>query len=119
MYFMTIFSQNTENLELLFNWNDETILGTTAYDNAYNEIWGLVVNNREFAVIGSTAGTHIFDVTDPHNSLEVQFIQGASFGPSIIHRDYHDRNGYLYAVSDEGNSSLQIIDIRWIRVKCI
>ena len=111
LFSMSIFSQNSENLELLFNWNDETIIGTTAYDNAYNEIWGVVVNNREFAVIGSTAGTHIFDVSDPENSLQVQFIPGAAFGPSIIHRDYHDRNGFLYAVSDEGNSSLQIIDI--------
>lgn len=107
----TIFSQNTETLELLFHWNDETIAGTTAYNNAYNEIWGLVINEREFAVIGSTAGTHIFDVTDAQNSIQVQFIPGAAVGVSIIHRDYHDHNGFLYAVSDEGNSSLQIIDI--------
>ena len=70
------------------------------------------MNNKEFAVIGSTAGTHIFDVTDAENSKEVQFIAGEDFGPAIIHRDYHDRNGYLYAVSDEGNSSLQIIDLK-------
>ena len=112
LFRMTTFCQNTETLELLFNWNDETIVSTSAYDNAFNEVWGLVVNEREFAIIGSTAGTHIFDVTDAQNSLQVQFIPGAAVGPSIIHRDYHDRNGFLYAVSDEGNSSLQIIDIR-------
>lgn len=105
------FSQSGENLELLFNWSDESIVGTTWYDNAYNEIWGLVVNNREFAVIGSTSGTHIFDVTNPSESYEAQFIPGNENGPAIVHRDYHDRNGYLYAVSDEGNSTLQIIDI--------
>ena len=32
-------------------------------------------------------------------------------GGSIIHRDYHDYNGYLYAVCDEGSSTLQIIDL--------
>jgi len=105
------FAQSGENLDLLFHWDDENIVGTTWYDNAYNEIWGLVVDGREFAVIGSTAGTHIFDVTDPVNSEQVQFIPGAAIGPAIIHRDYHDRNGYMYAVSDEGNSTLQIIDI--------
>lgn len=108
----SVFAQSGENLELLFNWNDTTIVGTSAYDNAYNEIWGLVVNEREFAVIGSTSGTHIFDVTDPVNSEQVQFIPGAAAGTQIIHRDYHDRNGFLYAVSDEGNSTLQIIDIK-------
>ena len=61
----SVYAQSGENLELLFNWNDPTIVGTTAYNNAYNEVWGLVVNEREFAVIGSTSGTHIFDVTDP------------------------------------------------------
>ena len=108
----SVFGQSEENLELLFNWNDTTIVGTSAYDNAYNEVWGLVVNEREFAVIGSTSGTHIFDVTDPVNSEQVQFIPGAATGTQIIHRDYHDRNGFLYAVSDEGNSTLQIIDIK-------
>lgn len=108
----SVFGQSEENLELLFNWNDSTIVGTSAYDNAYNEVWGLVVNGREFAVIGSTSGTHIFDVTDPVNSEQVQFIPGAAIGTQIIHRDYHDRNGFLYAVSDEGNSTLQIIDIK-------
>lgn len=108
----SVFGQSEENLELLFNWNDSTIVGTSAYDNAYNEVWGLVVNGREFAVIGSTSGTHIFDVTDPVNSEQVQFIPGAATGTQIIHRDYHDRNGFLYAVSDEGNSTLQIIDIK-------
>ncbi len=108
----SIFAQSGDNLELLFNWNDPTIVGTSAYNNAYNEVWGLVVNGREFAVIGSTSGTHIFDVTDPINSEQVQFIPGAASGTQIIHRDYHDRDGYLYAVSDEGNSTLQIIDIK-------
>ena len=36
---------------------------------------------------------------------------GRAVGPEIIHRDYHDYQGYLYAVSDEGAASLQIIDI--------
>ncbi len=105
-------AQNGNNLELLYNWSDSTIVGSAAYNNVYNEIWGFTINNREFAVIGSTSGTHIFDVTDPVNSSQVQFIAGADVGPAIIHRDYHDRNGYLYAVSDEGNSTLQIINLK-------
>jgi len=105
------FAQSGDNLELLFHWNDENIIGTTSYDNAYNEIWGVVVNNQEFAIIGSTAGTHIFDITDAANSEQVQFIPGNAVGPAIVHRDYHDRNGFLYVVSDEGNSTLQIINI--------
>ena len=106
------YAQSGENLELLYHWSDDNLVGSAVFNNTYNEIWGVVVNDREFAIIGSTAGTHIFDVTDPTNSEQVQFIAGEDFGPAIVHRDYHDRNGYLYAVSDEGSSSLQIIDIQ-------
>jgi len=105
-------AQTGDNFELLFQWNEDSLVGSSMYDNKYNEVWGFVSNSREYGVIGSTAGTHIFDVTDPSNSSEIHFIPGADQGGAIIHRDYHDRNGYLYAVSDEGNSTLQIIDLR-------
>ena len=104
--------QAQQTATLLFNWQDTNLVGSWAYDNTYNECWGVVVNNQEFAVIGSTAGTHIFDVSDPINSSEVAFIEGGYTGGGVIHRDYHDFSGYLYIVCDEGSSStLQIIDI--------
>jgi len=107
----TLFSQNSLNANLLFNWQDSSLIGSSAFDNVYNEVWGFVQNNREFAVIGSTLGSHIFDVTNPVNSIEVAVIEGKVQGPQIIHRDYHDYKGYLYIVCDEGQSSLQIVDI--------
>ncbi|MAQ31272.1 MAG: hypothetical protein CMD26_00865 [Flavobacteriales bacterium] len=107
------------NLELLFQWTDDgTVLnvesdpGDNWVGNIYNEIWGFVQNDHEFAVIGSTQGTHIFDVTDPANSYLVASINGASTSSDVVHRDFHTYNGFLYAVADEMNSStLQIIDI--------
>ncbi len=103
---------NSQEANLLFNWNDTSLVGSWAYDNTYNEIWGFEINNHEFAVIGSTAGTHIFDVSNVQNIYEIAFIAGAYTGGGVIHRDYHDFDGYLYAVCDEGiSSTLQIIDI--------
>ena len=104
-------AQVAENVNLLFNWNEDTLVGSAAFDNVYNEVWGVVVDDREYAIIGSTYGTHFFDVTNPQSSYEAAFVMGRVVGPEIIHRDYHDYQGYLYAVSDEGASSLQIIDI--------
>ena len=104
-------AQFSENVDLLFNWNEDTLVGSSAYDNVYNEIWGVAINDREYAIIGSTYGTHFFDVTNPQSSYEVAFVMGRAVGQEIIHRDYHDYKGYLYAVSDEGASSLQIIDM--------
>lgn len=109
---LTIISNAQQTANLLFHWQDTTLVGSWAYDNTYNECWGMVVNNREIAIIGSTAGTHFFDVTDPANSSEVAFVAGAYIGGGVIHRDYHDFDGYLYVVCDEGSSStLQIIDV--------
>jgi choice-of-anchor B domain-containing protein len=108
---LLLFSQTSLNANLLFNWQDSSLLGSSIFDNVYNEIWGFVQNDKEFAVIGSTSGTHIFDVSDPVNSVQVSFIAGKSQGPQIIHRDFHDHKGYLYIVCDEGSSSLQIVDV--------
>lgn len=104
--------QEVSQANLLAHWSQDDLPSSNAHDNVYNEVWGLFVNDHEFAVIGSTMGTHIIDVTDTDNIEEVFFIEGAHTGPAIIHRDYHDNDGYLYAVCDEGSSTLQIIDIR-------
>ena len=105
------FAQAIEG-NLLGQWNDETLIGAQPFGNIYNEIWGVAVNDREYAIIGSTFGTHFIDVTDPTTPEEIFRLEGQDSGPQIIHRDYHDYNGYVYAVSDEGRSSLQIIDVR-------
>ena len=94
-------------------WFDPSIPGSARFNNAYNEIWGLYQDGREYAIIGSTLGTHFFDVTNPQDDLEELFmIPGAVASPEIIHRDYHDHEGYLYVVADEGAAStLQIMDL--------
>ena len=56
-----LFSQNSLHANLLFNWQDSSLVGSSAFDNVYNEVWGFVQNDREFAVIGTTLGSHIFD----------------------------------------------------------
>lgn len=108
-----------QELNLLGTWNDNSLPATSFFDNTYNEIWGLAVNDSEIAVIGSTMGTHFIDVTDPTNPIELTnaYVPGAAQGTSIVHRDYHDYKGYMYVVCDENDfngsqkSTLQIIDI--------
>ncbi len=107
-----LFAQ-VDTASVIFNWKDENITPSSKYNNPYNEVWGFVNNNREFAVIGSTDGTRIFDITDSGNEKRVAFIPGAFQGNEVVHRDYHDNKGYLYAVCGESReeSTLQIIDI--------
>lgn len=102
------------NMDSLYNWRDTDLVPSSAHFNTYNEIWGYAKNGKEYAIIGSTAGTHIFDVTEPSISEQVAFIEGKVSGPIIVHRDFHDYDDYLYMVADEGNSSLQIADLRFL-----
>lgn len=103
-----------QQANLLGTWKDPALVGSAAYNNTYNEIWGVAANGREYAIIGSTAGTHFIDVTDPTQPFEAHRVPGAVQGGSVIHRDYHDFNGYLYAVCDEGPSTLQIMNLNYL-----
>lgn len=105
---------NAQQVELLYHWEDTNLPPSTAHNNTYNEVWGFEQNGKEYGVIGSTMGTHIFDVTDKNNIMPVDFVPGKAQGGQIIHRDFHDYNGYLYMVSDEGASSLQIADLSYL-----
>ena len=107
-------AQTSMNLDSLFNWQDPSLVPSNAHFNTYNEIWGYASNNKEYAKIGTTEGTHIFDVTNPEMSEQVELVVGKVTGTSIIHRDFHDYDDYLYIVCDEGASSLQIADLRFL-----
>lgn len=107
-------AQDRLNMTKLSQWKDSSLSASSLYNNAYNEIWGYAKDGREYAIIGSTRGTHFFDVTNPASPVQVDFVQGKDTGTQIVHRDYHDYRGYLYMVSDEGNSSLQIVDLSFL-----
>ena len=107
-------SQDSLNMSVLYNWQDASLSKSSLYSNAYNEVWGYAKDGREYAIIGTTRGTHFFDVTNPSSVTQVDFIQGRDTGRNIVHRDFHDYQGYLYMVSDEGNASLQIVDMSFL-----
>ena len=77
----------SDNVELLYNWQGDS-LPVSSIGGQYTEVYGFVYDTREYAVIGTTLGTHIIDVTDPFISQEVSYIAGANQG-NIIHIDYH------------------------------
>lgn len=106
-------AQIRKNVTLLDRWFTDTLL-TPSNQMVFNETWGFVHENREYAVIGSTQGTHFFEVTDSHTLRPVDFVQGGFSSTFVMNRDFFDYGGYLYAVGDEGTSSLQIIDLHYL-----
>jgi choice-of-anchor B domain-containing protein len=97
------------NVELLGQWYDSNV-PFDGLHNTYNEVWGFAWKGHEYAVIGARKGTYLIDVTEKEYPGLVAFIPGAA--DDVTNRDYHDLNGYLYMVADQGESTLQIVDYR-------
>ena len=111
--FAGIKAQSSKNVELLDTWSIDNI-PINNDGTKFNGCWGFEHNGIEYAVIGSTAGTHIFKITEGNRLQEVDFVAGTSVhttSSNNIHREFKTYKNYLYGVCDEGSSTLQIMDM--------
>ncbi len=108
-----IFAQDSLQMRRLYHWEDPSIPPAFFIDNVYNEVWGWYdpATEREYAIIGSSIGTHFFDITDPAQAMQVDFVPGKG---NMIHRDFKNKDQYLFMVADEHASSLQVVDMSYL-----
>lgn len=106
---IVVIGQVSFNVELLDNWNNDTLTANSSQVR-YNDCWGFDLNNQEYAIAGSTEGTHFFKITDSGKFIHIDFVEGHFNDMSVVHRDLKTYRNYAYAVCDEGESSLQIMD---------
>ncbi len=107
------FGQDFQNLTLLDNWTNDALI-TSSTQVRYNDCFGFVHKGNEYAILGSTEGTHFFEITSENKLIEKDFVEGAFSSAQVVHRDFKTFDKYVYAVCDEGNSSLQIIDYSYL-----
>ncbi len=107
------FAQESKNISLLDNWSNDTLVTSSSLVR-YSGCWGFSTNNHEYAIIGSTEGTHFFELTAENKIRNVGFIEGKFNSAQVIHREFKTYQHYAYSVCDEGNSSLQIIDLQYL-----
>lgn len=107
------YGQDFNNVTFLDNWHNKNLL-TSSTSVRYNECWAFVRDGKEYAVLGSTEGTHFFEITPENKLLERGFIKGTFSSAQVVHRDFKTYKNYLYSVCDEGISSLQVIDISYL-----
>lgn len=106
-------AQTSLNITLLDNWHADSLIANTT-NVRYGDCYGFVWQGREYAVAGSTEGTHIFEISGDDQFIPKGFVQGRFSHTSVSHRDYATYQHYLYAVCDEGVSDLQIIDFQYL-----
>jgi choice-of-anchor B domain-containing protein len=113
LVFNTCFGQNFKNTILLDNWQSDTILSNSS-NVRYSGCWGFTQNGKEYAVIGSTEGHHFFCLTESDSLNLIDFVPGRYVSAQAITREYKTYQNYLYATGDEGDGSLQIIDLSYL-----
>jgi len=105
-----------QNINLLGHWYNPLELPEPAYGIKYNGCWAWVDTAHgmaEYAIVGSTSGTHIIDISNPGTPIERDFVAGRR--NQCIWREYKTYGKYLYAISDDGApNSFQIMDLSYL-----
>jgi choice-of-anchor B domain-containing protein len=97
------------HLSLLSHWNGHA---QAPANTTYNSLWGWSGNGREYAILGSLDTIYFFDVTDPVH-IKLCSAQAGRFN-NCLNREFKTYKNYCYAVADEGHSSLQIFDMKYL-----
>lgn len=107
------FSQSNFNVQALDNWTDNGIVAGFN-DLRYSDCWGYSTNDSEYAMLGSTEGVHFFRISEENELELVDVVMGKFSHPSVVHRDIKTFRNYAFLVCDEGNSSLQVVDLQYL-----
>jgi choice-of-anchor B domain-containing protein len=82
----------------------------TKYAGCYG--WHNAVDNKEYAILGSTKGNHFIEITDPANPVVRDFVPGAS--QNNLWREIQTYQHYAYLISDDNGSNFQIVDMSYL-----
>ena len=112
-YAMLVHSQEQKNITFLDDWSEDSLITNTSLVR-YSGCWGFTQGDKEYAIIGSTEGTHFFQLDETNKLKPCGFIEGKFNSSQVIHREFKTFGNYAYSICDEGNSSMQIIDLSYL-----
>ena len=105
-----------ENISLVGHWFNPNQVAEPFLGIKYQGVWGWVDttdSNKEYAIIGSSSGTNIVDISNPSTPVMVDYVAGKN--NLCIWREYKTYGNYLYAISDDAQpNSFQIIDLSYL-----
>ncbi len=108
--FPLFLSAQIKNVTLLDHWSDSTLISNSSLVR-YSGCYSFSKDGHDYAVIGTTEGLHIFEITTDNSLTFIDSIKGNYISSQAITREYAHYNDFLYAIGDEGDASLQIIDL--------
>jgi choice-of-anchor B domain-containing protein len=75
-----------------------------------NDIWGIEIDGREFAIAGCTTGTSFIEITDPVNPVVLGWM--ATQSTASTWRDIKVYKEYAYIVSEARDHGMQVFNLR-------
>lgn len=105
----------SQNISMYAHWFDSTVIAEPIYAIKYNSVWGWknTIQNKEYAILGSSGGTYFIDVTNPANPIKCDYVPGRR--GNCIWREYKTYSHYAYLVSDDNApNSFQIVDLNYL-----
>ncbi len=102
------------NIALTATLNPETNLGWYGNGTKYSSVYGWAnpVDNKEYAILGGASGTYFIEVTNPSAPVVRDFVPATP--NDALWREYRTSGNYVYMVSDDGGSKLQIADMSYL-----
>ena len=98
----------TRNITFTANQNEYPPLPGASFDAGYSACWSYIHGDgREYAAIGATNGTAIYNVTDPYAIYRVAYIPG----PNSPWREMKSYRNWIYIVTEgfAAGTGLQIV----------
>ncbi|MFY9308994.1 MAG: choice-of-anchor B family protein [Bacteroidia bacterium] len=106
---------SNQNVSLLSHWFNPDEVAEPQLGIKYQGVWGWVdvYDGKEYAIIGSSSGTYIIDVSTPTAPVVRDYVPGRR--DQCIWREYKTYGNYLYASSDDQSpNSFQIMDLSYL-----
>ena len=97
---LNVSAQESQNMTLLGNWDDNTLTSNNFANFQYNDIWGYTdAQGNEYAILGNETWVIFIDVTVPTNPVEVDRVAP---GNSSLWRDFKTYGNYAYGTMENG-----------------
>lgn len=91
-----LIAQQSDHVDLIFQWNPDTIPGI------FNDLWGYEApDGKEYAIVGTSQYVYFWDITDTSN---IFLADQHKPGYHSDWRDFKTYDHYAYGVTDQGTS---------------
>jgi choice-of-anchor B domain-containing protein len=118
LFFLPLFSNaqyQSQNVSLMGHWYNPTQQAEPTYGIKYQGVcgWKDTVQNREYAILGTSTGTEFIDVTNPATPVVCDYVAAAH--GNLIWHEIKTWGKYCYIVSDDNPpNTFIIVDLSYL-----